>query len=203
MISLRRRSTRLGFRSLLLALASTWFGGAVFAQSAQQEDSWPQFLGPLRNGQSSATKLLDQWPEKGPAVVWEARTGAGMSGVSLSGDKLFTLGEVDGQQCLIAVNLKDGQTAFRTPLSPAYENAMGNGPRGTPCLHADVAYAFTGDGVLAAVSTATGKVIWNVDAVKATGSKVADYGMACSPLVVGQTVVVNLARPAPVWRLLG
>ena len=181
--------------ALLLAVAFTCFSAAANAQPPQ--DSWPQFLGPARNGQSAATKLIQQWPENGPAVIWEAQTGAGMSGVALGKDKLFTLGEVQGQQCLIAVNLKDGKMLFATPLAPAYENAMGNGPRGTPSLQADIAYAFTGDGVLAAVAAATGELIWKVDAVKETGAKIADYGMACSPLLVGKLVIVNLRAPGP------
>ena len=68
---------------------------------------------------------------------------------------------------------------------------MGNGPRATPAIDENAVYAFTGEGVLAAVALQSGKLLWKVDTVKQLGGKAAEYGMASSPLVVGNVVVVH------------
>jgi hypothetical protein len=59
---------------------------------------WPQWRGPLRNGLSSETGLLKQWPEKGPAVTWSiANLGEGYGSVAIRGIA-FTCRERAGQR---------------------------------------------------------------------------------------------------------
>jgi outer membrane protein assembly factor BamB len=54
---------------------------------------------------------------------------------------------------------------------------------------------YTGEGVLAALDMAQGRVQWKHQPVLSLGGKPAEYGMACSPLVVGELVVVHVGAP--------
>ena len=165
--------------------------GASFANAAD----WPQFLGPDRNGISAETGLLEAFPKDGPQEVWRVPGGVGMSGVAISGGRALTLVQKDGQQWCLALDAASGKTLWQTPLAPQYENQMGNGPRATPTIAGDKVLVFTGEGILAALNFADGKQLWSHDVVKDHGGEPADYGMACSPLVVGKLVLVTAGAP--------
>ncbi|GEM_PF-55442 len=163
------------------------------AQSGSAE--WPQFLGPQRNGISTETGLMQTWPTDGPKEVWRAAGGVGMSGLAVSRGRLLTLVQRDAQQWLIALDAMTGKTLWQTAIAPEYRNQMGDGPRGTPTISGDRVYAFTGDGRLVAVGFNDGKLAWSHDTVKELGGKTAEYGMACSPLIVGDHVIVTVGAP--------
>ncbi|NQV22894.1 MAG: PQQ-like beta-propeller repeat protein [Rhodopirellula sp.] len=154
-------------------------------------DDWPQFLGPDRNGISQETGLIDEWPAGGPKELWRVKGGVGMSGVAVQGDTASTLIQTDGQQRVLALNAKTGQTKWSVPVATAYANGQGDGPRGTPAIVGGVVFVFTGDGTLARLKLSDGTIEWSHNVLKRHGGRVADYGMACSPLVVGDTVVVT------------
>lgn len=160
--------------------------------SASLAEDWPQFLGPTRNGKSAETKLIDRWPADGLKVVWRAPGGVGMSGVSIAGGRAITLLQRGGKQQVVALDARTGKPLWNTELGPEYKNAMGDGPRATPAIAGDRLFVFTGDGTLAALDVRTGKKLWSQATVEAAGGKEADYGMACSPIVVGDQVIVTV-----------
>lgn len=167
---------------------------SVMAQSDSASD-WPQLLGPKRNGISAETGLLDRIPKNGPKEHWRVPGGVGMSGLALRGDRAVTLIQKAKQQWLIALDAKSGKTLWESPLAPEYQNPMGNGPRATPTIAGDLVFAFTGEGILSAHRFADGKPLWSHHVVKELGGKEAEYGMACSPLVVGEQVIVTAGAP--------
>ncbi len=156
---------------------------------------WPQFLGPARNGISPETGLMKKWPADGPKEVWRVKGGVGMSGIAVSGGKALTLLQKDGKQVLLALDAKTGKTLWETPLAAEYENQMGNGPRGTPAMSGDQVFVYTGEGILVAASLKDGKILWQHHPVKDFGGMPSDYGMSCSPLVVGSQVIVSPGAP--------
>lgn len=160
-----------------------------------QAADWPQFLGPNRNGVSSETGLIDQWPAGGLKEVWRVKGGVGMAGLAIQGGRAITLTQSDGQQWLVSYDAKSGKPQWKTALAPEYKDRQGDGPRATPTIAGEQVFALTGDGVLAAVNTDDGKIRWSHNVVKQLSGKVADYGMASSPLVVGDLVIVTAGAP--------
>lgn len=157
---------------------------------------WPQFLGPQRNGISSETGLITTWPAAGPPIAWRAAAGTGMSGVVVSRGRAVTMLHREGQQCVAAWDAVTGQSVWSTPVAPEYRNGMGNGPRATPVISGDTVLAFSGEGILVALNFKTGKPIWSQNVVEQLGGEIAEYGMAASPLVVDQQVIVTVGAPA-------
>jgi len=153
---------------------------------------WPQFLGPHRNGHSGETGLIDRIPEDGPPVQWRIKGGMGMSGVSVANGRAVTVAHRDGKQSLLVLDSLTGKEQHVIPLAPEYRNSMGNGTRATPTLKEEIAYAFTGEGRLAAVDLKQGQILWQRDVVKELDGIVAEYGMSSSPLLVGEAVVVTV-----------
>ncbi|MBI3865947.1 MAG: PQQ-binding-like beta-propeller repeat protein [Planctomycetia bacterium] len=170
-----------------------WADEPAGAKSAAAD--WPQFLGPDRNGVSRETGLLTEWPDGGPKQVWRVAGGQGMSGLAISDGRLLTLVQKSGRQWAICLDAKTGQKNWERDLAPAYRNKMGDGPRATPAIAGGTAFVFTGEGILAALNMADGKILWQKDAVAEFGGEIAEYGMACSPLVAGENVVVVVGAP--------
>ena len=187
--------TLLGYRMRMLFGVVVAFAVTVRAEPiAAQTDAkgeWPQILGPQRNGLSSETGLLDRFPEDGPKEVWRVPGGVGMSGLAISRGRVLTLVQREGKQFLIALDAKTGDAIWQTPLASEYRNAMGNGPRATPTIVGDRVFVFTGEGTLLAVDFDEGIKVWSHNVVAELSGKEAEYGMACSPLVIGEQVIVT------------
>jgi outer membrane protein assembly factor BamB len=177
----------------LLAIAAV----ARIAPAANDGRSpeWPQLLGPHRNGISTETGLIDEWPQGGPAELWRIPGGVGMAGLAIRDGRLLTLVQREGRQWLVAYEARTGTPIWQVALAPEYHNPMGDGPRGTPTIAGDRVFAFTGEGILACVGFADGKLLWSLDIVSELKVKRAEYGMACSPLVAGDYVVVTAGVP--------
>jgi len=60
---------------------------------------WPQWRGPLRDGDSTETDLLREWPKEGPKLLWKTTgLGEGMGCLSIAGGLIFVL-----QVCFVAL----------------------------------------------------------------------------------------------------
>jgi len=169
--------------------------GCLFVSVDLSAADWPQFLGPQRNGISAEKGLLDEWPAKGPKEVWRVPGGVGNSAISVSQGTAVTMVQRGGRQWLVALDAKTGKQKWEADLAPLYKNQMGDGPRGTPTIVDQEIFALTGEGILASVSLVDGSVLWSVNALKELRGAVTDYGMASSPLVVKDKVIVNLGAP--------
>jgi outer membrane protein assembly factor BamB len=156
---------------------------------------WPQFLGPTRNGISSETGLTDGWSADGPKEMWRVKGGAGMSGMAVSGGALVTLVQRDGKQFAVALSAASGRTIWQTAVAPEYRNSMGNGPRATPTVAGSSVFVFTGQGILVSLERESGKINWSRPLLRELNGRPAEYGMACSPLVVGEQVIVTVGAP--------
>jgi outer membrane protein assembly factor BamB len=188
-----RRAVCLTCLAVAYLLPSDVAHGEEAAAAAKAE--WPQFLGLRRSGISEEQGLLDRLPAGGPKEVWRIKGGVGMSGLAISRGRLFTLVQKDGQQFLIARQAATGEPIWETPLASEYENEMGNGPRATPTIAGGRVLVYTGEGILASVNFGDGAIVWSHNVPEELRGKTADYGMACSPLVVGERVIVQVGAP--------
>lgn len=188
--------TRVALVRAAICAASMLFATVVCGQPAQAPatsaagSDWPQFLGPDRNGLSPETGLIVEWGTDGPPELWRAPGGIGMSGLAIAGGKLVTLVQKSGRQWALCLNAQTGKPIWEMDVAPAYRNAMGDGPRATPSIAGDAAYILTGEGILAALKLADGQILWKKDVVAELGGKPAEYGMAGSPLVLGDRIVI-------------
>lgn len=192
-------------RFVCCCLAALWLSPA-------SGGDWPQFLGPQRNGTSAETGLLKSLAAGAASALWEVPLGTGMSGIAISNGRAYTLFQTETEQFAVALDAATGKQIWKTALAPAYENSMGNGPRATPTVTADRVFVYTGEGILAALQTKDGKVLWSVNVPKSLAGQPNEYGCSCSPLVVDKLVIVqsgteNAATAAwdvdtgkPVWK---
>lgn len=174
-------------RCLVLMVSLLGCDTAVWAQST----GWSQFLGPDRNGISDETGLLATWPGRGLDIAWRVDGGVGMSAVAVAGGRAITMWNSPRGQVVAALNTKDGAVLWVTPVAASYENSMGDGPRATPTIAGQQVFAYTGEGILACLDVTTGAKKWSKPVVREMAGRPAEYGMACSPLIVDDIVIVT------------
>ena len=163
-----------------------------FASPLAVAADWPQWRGPARDGISAETELLEQWPVGGPPLLWKTNgLGEGYSSVAVSGGRVFTQGQKQRQQFIMALDEETGAKLWETPLGNSYRHGRGNGPRGTPTVNQGNVYALGGEGSLICVEAATGKKLWYTHLLKRFGGRNTSWGISESPLVDGNRVIVN------------
>jgi outer membrane protein assembly factor BamB len=153
---------------------------------------WPQFRGPDRNGISNDTGLLKEWPAEGPRLAWRiSGLGEGFSSVSISGGRIYTMGNRGGEEYIIALDLDGGSELWATSIGPARGNGGGYaGPRCIPPVDGDLVFGLGIDGTLACLEAATGKPRWRKSLVSDFGGRMmSGWGYSESPLVDGEKLI--------------
>lgn len=154
-------------------------------------DDWPQWQGPKRDNISAERGLLKQLPRGGPKLVWTfEEAGIGYSGPAIVGDKLYTLGGMDGKEWLFALDVTSGKRLWKTEVGPLFKNGYGGGPRCTPTVDGDRVYAIGGQGNLICADAGSGEQAWQVSLTGDLGGQMmSGWGYSESPLVDGEHVI--------------
>jgi outer membrane protein assembly factor BamB len=159
--------------------------------------SWPQFLGPNRNGVSAETGLNLDWRKTPPRVVWKVVVGGGYSSVIAAEGRLYTMVNRGARDLVVALDPKTGRDVWKFDAAPRFldKQRQGPGPRATPTYHDGKLYCQFPAGLLVCLNAADGKLVWKADALADT--KAGDHsgeefywGLSASPLVEGDAVIV-------------
>jgi outer membrane protein assembly factor BamB len=155
---------------------------------------WPQYLGPTRNATYAGTDLADAWPKEGPPLAWQKKLGTGWAGPVVAGGKVIVFHRVADEELVECLDAKTGKELWKQAFPTRYTDRFGfdNGPRATPCIADGRVFVFGANGNLRALDFATGKPLWSVDAQKDSGADPGFFGFACSPLVEGKKLLVNI-----------
>jgi outer membrane protein assembly factor BamB len=167
---------------------------AAAGAAATAAGDWPQWRGPLRDGISAETALLERWPADGPKQLWVYRdAGLGYSGPAIVGGMLYTMGvrQVDGQEYTIALNAETGEEQWTATIGRIYTNNWGDGPRSTPTVAGDKLVVLGANGDLVCLQRADGRELWRKSLTADFGGDVPQWGYTESPLVDGDRVVVT------------
>jgi outer membrane protein assembly factor BamB len=177
---------------VLILSASVALGAA--ARNASPE--WPQWRGPNRDAVARESGLLTQWPEAGPPLAWKAAgLGGGFSSLAITGGRIFTMGDRQGSQQVVAMSLADGKIAWTAKVGPIWEDEYG-GPRGTPTVDDGRVYALGSEGDLVCLDAATGKEVWRRSLVRDFGGRMMSmWKWSESPLVDGDRLIVTPGVP--------
>ena len=152
---------------------------------------WPQFRGPERDGVArAAAHLVRSWPASGPRLLWQVPIGEGYSHLAVVDGRIFTLFGTNGIEYLGAFDAANGHQLWQQRTDAELSNDQGSGPRSTPTYDAGMLYVQSAQGQLLAVTAANGKVAWRHDLAKEFGARVPTWGMASSPLVEGDLLLV-------------
>ncbi len=202
-------------RTLVFAVCGTIT--LVAFTSCSLAADWPQWRGPQRNGISSETGLLTEWPKEGPKLLWKmSDLGQGYSTPSVVGDRIYLLGN-DGleNEFVQAMAVEDGKRIWRTRLGNVGNPKQDpNFPaaRSTPTVDGELLYALSSDGDLVCGRADTGKAQWQKNLRSEFGGKPGAWAYSESPLIDGNVLVctpggaeatlvaLNKKTGEPIWK---
>ena len=156
----------------------------LYAGFDSHGSDWNQFRGPNRDNISAETGLLDQWAAGGPRRVWTATgLGEGYSAIAVVGDLIYSMGNLDGGEYIVAVDRDTGEMVWKTHNGDRFRNGTGDGPRGTPAVVDGKVYGLGGNGDLTCCTADTGTVIWKKNILKEFGGSNITWGISESVLI--------------------
>jgi len=154
---------------------------------------YPQFLGPERRQIVRHVRLARDWKKTPPKEVWRTQVGDGWSGFAVAGWHAVTLEQLGDRETITCRHLKNGELLW-THSHPEIRHATGPGgvgPRSTPTINNGRVYTLGATGILDCLDLQTGKLHWSVDILDGDPALVPEWGKACSPLIVGERVIVS------------
>jgi outer membrane protein assembly factor BamB len=175
---------------------------------------WPQWLGPRRN--ASTTEKVPVWTGS-LKELWRQPVGEGNSSPVVVAGRVYVHDKVKDKSVeeVIAFDSASGKELWRAPYErAALDFKYGNGPRATPAVVAGKLYSYGITGVLTCFDAADGKIVWQVDTWKELAAPRLFFGAACSPLIDGGRVYLNVggvghsvvafdaAKGSVVWKSL-
>jgi outer membrane protein assembly factor BamB len=187
-------------RLCLLLIAATM---PLAAQHPTPPASWTQWGGPTRDFIVPSNGLATAWPATGPRRLWSRQFGEGHSMVLAEGGRLYSLyrpvataaGRLAQEEVVAALDAASGKTIWehRYPSPTAgIDYSEGAGPHATPLITGDRLIVAGSRREFFALDKASGKVLWSHDFMKEYKAPDIDRGMANSPLLYNETVLVPI-----------
>ncbi|MCA9300296.1 MAG: PQQ-like beta-propeller repeat protein [Phycisphaerales bacterium] len=167
---------------LLLTIVSTLAYG----------DDWPAWRGADGSGVSTEAG----WSSTG-SQLWTATVGIGYSSFVTSGDRVVTVGhdveaKLDTVTCFEATT---GEVRWTYSFAVERHNKMhGGGSLSTPVIDGDLLYGLSREGLVYCLSMKDGAEVWTTTPREAYDLKYPEWMFAASPLIVGDTIYLNMGR---------
>ncbi len=163
-------------RRMLISTLFVALGGAAASAA-----DWPCYLGAKRDN-TSADKDLTVWSGDSPKVLWKKDVGEGHSCMTVAGDHVYT----QGNGAVWCLDAETGKVVWRWPAEGG-----GGETTATPAVADGLVVALNPDHKLVALDAATGKLRWSKN-VDGFGVKKGQWALSCSPLILGDKVIMDL-----------
>jgi outer membrane protein assembly factor BamB len=168
-------------------------GATPSVRALPAANSFPQFLGPNRNAMlPEGPKLARDWAAQPPSKLWRRPLGAGWSGFAVTGNRAVTQEQRGEDEMVVCYELLTGNVLWTHADKARYFTTIaGEGPRSTPAIVGEKVLTLGSTGILNCLEIGSGNVNWSKNIIADSHGRLADWGVAGSPLILGGLVVVN------------
>lgn len=183
------RAVHLSRRHFAAALA---LSAPALAHAQTESFDWPQWRGPKRTGISAEKDFIAQWPKEGPRRLWAAKVGIGYSSVSVVGQRLYTMGNVNDVDHVLCLDTTTSKLVwdYQYPCTAADPNGY-PGPRCTPTVDGNYVFTVSRNGHLLCLNATNGALLWTKSLLNDFGGNIPTWGFAGSPLVEGELLILE------------
>ena len=125
--------------------------------------------------------------------MWRSELGTGTASVTVSGERVYSMGNSGGNDVVVCLDAKTGKGVWRhqfpIDLDP---NMFEGGPRATPTIDGGRVFTVSHQGDVWCLDSASGKKIWYKHYQKDFGGRRPQWGYAGSPTVDGNVVLFDV-----------
>lgn len=164
----------------------------VVLASIQAAD-WPAWRGPTGDG-ISREALPEMLPVEGLKRVWRTQVGVGFTAATVSGNRLYTMGNRDKSDTvtLFCLDAATGKSIWTKEWSSALTPTMyEGGPNATPVVEGDSLYVVVKPARVLRLKASDGSVVWDVNLVESHKTDLSPWGIAGAPRLTEEGVVLN------------
>jgi len=170
---------------------------SVDAAAADLSVDWPNWMGPEGRGISTESGWASSWPDEGLKEIWSKEIGIGFSSISISHGRLYTAGHRAGTETIYCLNADDGRLLWKHEYPcRLIDNLYEGGPGATPSIGDGLVYMVGKEGQFLCLEADTGDVVWEKALPDDLGVPVPEWGFNCSPLILGDEVIIQGGRVA-------
>ena len=155
--------------------------------------AWPKFRGPSGEGRWECPNLpleLDQAKK-----IWKKEIGGGYSGITISGDKVFTMDRPSkkNKERVLCYNAEDGKLIWTHEYDANYSGlSYDSGPRASVTIKDGKVFSFGSIGHMFCLDENDGRVIWKHDSRESFGAKRPTWGFASSPAIWKDLIIYQI-----------
>ncbi len=183
------------------------------AAVAPGPDDYPQFYGPNRDATLAGPRLARDWRAEPPKELWRRSVGEAWSSFAVVGDAALTQEQRGDDEAVVRYELRTGEQVWIHTDPTRFDTTIGGvGPRATPAIAGGRVYTLGATGILNCLELGDGSRVWSRQVLEDNDATPPEWGMASSPLLAGEVVIVQLgfggtslaaydrATGAPAWR---
>jgi len=169
------------------------FAGCGLAQDRSAD--WFQWMGPQRDGTWNTDIVKDTLVPGDLKKVWETEIGSGYTGPTTAHGKVYLMDLLGTEQTLervLCLDAASGEVLWVHAYATEYNVGYPTGPRASVLIDGNRAYALGTMGQLHCLDAHSGEVIWSIDGQEAYAVDIPIWGLAASPLVENDLLIVQL-----------
>lgn len=153
---------------------------------------WTEWMGPSRNCISEESEWLQEWTKEGLSTLWKKSLGLGHSSVAIKDERLYSMGNKDGQDTVYCLDAETGSEIWATsyPCEVHKEDDTG-GPASTPLIVDGKIFTHSRNSDVYCLESETGKVLWSRHLFEEFQSKKPTFGFIASPRSQGDLLIID------------
>ncbi|MBX2851408.1 MAG: PQQ-like beta-propeller repeat protein [Phycisphaeraceae bacterium] len=156
---------------------------------------WPNWRGPNYDGTTTGEGFDPAFAKGGTDIRWSADIGVGFTGVTVAEGKAYTAGWKNGDTTFYAFDTKTGKKAWSHSFpTKKYDNLNVGGPSGTAAVNEGKVYHMARDGQFFCYDAGSGDIVWKKNLAKAYGVEVPRWGFSGSPLILDDTLYLDIGK---------
>jgi outer membrane protein assembly factor BamB len=124
-------------------------------------------------------------------LLWRQPVGGGYASFVIAKGRAFTIEQRRHQEVVAAYDVETGREIWTHSWDAEFRESMGgDGPRATPTWNEGRLYALGATGELHCLQAESGTLVWARNILKDNQAENLTWGMAASPLIVDEKVIV-------------
>jgi outer membrane protein assembly factor BamB len=177
---------------------SIWFALliATVCTATAHADDWPQWRGPTRDGVWRETGVVERFKSSHLKPRWRVPISSGYSGPTVADGRVYVTDRVEEPKQIERVhcfNANSGEKIWSHTYDCEYRDiSYTAGPRAAVTIDEGRAYSLGAMGHFLCFDAASGEVLWKHDLGREYKVRMPIWGLACSPLIEGDLVILQV-----------